>query len=89
MKNSNDTIGNQSRDLPVCRAVLQPLRHCVPPNRNEYQEYFLGGKGGRCLGLTNHLHLPTVMKNGSLYLLELSGPVQTSAGIPLPLPYLL
>jgi len=21
-------------------------------NRNEYQEYFLGGKGGRCLGLT-------------------------------------
>jgi len=22
-------------------------------NRNEYQEYFLGGKGGRCLGLTN------------------------------------
>jgi hypothetical protein len=22
-------------------------------NRNEYQEYFPGGKGGRCLGLTN------------------------------------
>ena len=22
-------------------------------NRNEYQEYFLGGKGGRCIGLTN------------------------------------
>jgi len=22
------------------------------PNRNEYQEYFLGGKGGRCVGLT-------------------------------------
>jgi hypothetical protein len=21
-------------------------------NRNEYQEYFLGGKGGRCIGLT-------------------------------------
>jgi len=21
-------------------------------NRNQYQEYFLGGKGGRCLGLT-------------------------------------
>jgi hypothetical protein len=27
MKNSNDTIGNRSRDLPVCSAV----------NRNEYQ----------------------------------------------------
>jgi len=21
-------------------------------NRNEYQKYFLGGKGGRCVGLT-------------------------------------
>jgi hypothetical protein len=25
MKNSNDTIGNRSRDLPVCRAVPQLL----------------------------------------------------------------
>jgi len=24
-------------------------------NRNEYQEYFLGGKGGRCTGLTTLL----------------------------------
>jgi hypothetical protein len=31
MKNSNDTIGNRSRDLPVCSAVPQPLRHRVPP----------------------------------------------------------
>jgi len=22
-------------------------------NRNEYQEYLLGGKGGRCVGLTS------------------------------------
>jgi hypothetical protein len=29
MKNS-DTIGNRSRDIPVCGAVLQPLRHRVP-----------------------------------------------------------
>jgi hypothetical protein len=27
MKNSNDTIGNRFRDLPVCSAVPQPLRH--------------------------------------------------------------
>jgi hypothetical protein len=27
MKNSSDTIGNRSRDLPVCSAVAQPLRH--------------------------------------------------------------
>jgi hypothetical protein len=26
----NDTIGNRPRDLPVCSAVLQPLRHRVP-----------------------------------------------------------
>jgi hypothetical protein len=31
MKNSNDTIGNRSRDLPVCGAVPQPLRYRVPP----------------------------------------------------------
>jgi hypothetical protein len=28
MKNSNDTIGNRSRDLPVCSAVPQPT---APP----------------------------------------------------------
>jgi hypothetical protein len=27
MKSSNDTIGNRSRDLPVCSAVPEPLRH--------------------------------------------------------------
>jgi hypothetical protein len=30
MKNSHDTIGNRSRDLPVCSAVPQPLHHRVP-----------------------------------------------------------
>jgi hypothetical protein len=29
MKNSNDTIGNRSRNLPVCSAVPQPLRHSI------------------------------------------------------------
>jgi hypothetical protein len=28
MKNSNDSIGNRTRDLPTCRAVLQPT---APP----------------------------------------------------------
>jgi hypothetical protein len=27
IKNSNDTIGNRSRDLPVCSTVPQSLRH--------------------------------------------------------------
>jgi len=30
---------------------LNQLRHRIP-HRNEYQEYFLGGKGGQCAGLT-------------------------------------
>jgi len=46
-------------------------------NRNEYQEHFLGGKGGRCLRLTT---LPpfcaVVMKSGNLNFLEPSGPLQ-------------
>jgi hypothetical protein len=34
MKNSNDTIGNRTRDLPTCRAVPQPTaRHRVPPRQ--------------------------------------------------------
>jgi hypothetical protein len=32
MRNSNYTIGNQSRDFPVCSTVPQPLRHRVPPS---------------------------------------------------------
>jgi hypothetical protein len=33
LKNSNDTIGNRPRDLPVCSSVPQPLRHRVPYRR--------------------------------------------------------
>jgi hypothetical protein len=33
MKNSNDTIGNRFRDLPVCSAVPQPTAPPgIPPN---------------------------------------------------------
>jgi hypothetical protein len=34
MKKSSETIGNRTRDLPVCSAVPQPLRHRVPHNNN-------------------------------------------------------
>jgi hypothetical protein len=45
---------------------------------------FPGGKGGRCVGLTIcHLHVPIVVKYGSLKLLESSGPVQACNGIAL------
>ena len=46
-------------------------------NRNEYQEHFLGGKGGRCVRLTT---VPpsraVVMKSGNLKFPEPSGPVK-------------
>ena len=55
-------------------------------NRNEYQEHFLRGKGGRCVRLTT---LPpscaVVTKSGNLNFLEPSGPVQACNGTALPL----
>jgi hypothetical protein len=35
MKNSSNTMGNRTRDLPVCSAVPQPLRHHVPRKQKE------------------------------------------------------
>ena len=32
-------------------------------NRNEYQEYFLGGKGGRCVRLTTYHHPVPLSRN--------------------------
>jgi len=50
---------------------------------------FPGDKGGQCVVLTTlqpyHLHLPIVLKSGSLNFLEPSGPVQACNGIALPL----
>ena len=54
-------------------------------NRNEYQEYFPGGKGGRCVRLTTLLpSCAVVMKSGSLNFLEPSGPLQACNGTDLP-----
>jgi hypothetical protein len=38
MKNSNDTIGNRYRDLPVCIAVPQPT---APPRAPDYTGRFI------------------------------------------------
>ena len=55
-------------------------------NRNEYQEYFLGGKSGRCVRLTNLLpSCAVVMKSGNLNFLEPSGPLQACNRTALPL----
>ena len=54
-------------------------------NRNEYQEYFLGDKGGRCVRLIAlPLSCAVVMKSGNLNFLEPSGPLQTCNGTALP-----
>ena len=50
-------------------------------NRNEHQEYFLWGKGGRCVELTS---LPIFLKPGSLKLLEPSGIFHVCTKIVLP-----
>jgi len=31
MKNSNDTIGNRTHDLPACNAVPRPIAPRLPP----------------------------------------------------------
>ena len=54
-------------------------------NRNEYQGHFLGGKGGRCVGLTT---LPpscaVVTKSKNLNFLEPTVPIQACNGTDLP-----
>ena len=37
MKNSNDTIGNQTRDLPACSAVPQPAAQPRAPSGTMYR----------------------------------------------------
>ena len=61
----------------ILPAALWPWGVESASNRNEYKEYFLVGKGGRCLGLTT---LPPSCTNG----LEIWEPVQACNGIALP-----
>ena len=57
-------------------------------NRNEYQEYFMGGKVGRCVRLTNFPpSCDVVTKSGSLNFLEPSGPLQACNRTALPCIY--
>jgi len=56
------------------------------PSEKEYQEHFLGVKAAGAWGWQpNHLHVPTVMKSGSLNLLEPSGPHRACYGTALPI----
>ena len=42
MKNSNDTIGNRTRDLPACSAVPQPTAPTRTPHKNVSHFNYLG-----------------------------------------------
>ena len=88
--------GFDSRLCHLNFSVTQSFRsHYVPgvesaSNRNEYQVYSLGGKGGRCVRLTTLLpSCAVVMKSGNLNFQEPSGPLQACNGtaLPLPLPF--
>jgi hypothetical protein len=48
MKNSRDTIGNRTRDLPACSAVPQPT---LP---------FLKRKKKQRTGISNHQYVPII-----------------------------
>jgi len=80
--------------MPRCTVIFCLYYYYGPgvdsaSNRNEYQEHFLGGKGGRCVRLTT---LPqscvVVMKSGNLKFLEPSGSLQACNGTALPLLFL-
>jgi hypothetical protein len=43
---------NTHAEEPFFGKLIVPQLVDSASNRNEYQEYFLGGKGGRCVGLT-------------------------------------
>ena len=46
MKNSNDTIGNRTRDLPACSSVLQTTR---PPRAPDFYSTYIIYRCGRVL----------------------------------------
>jgi len=51
-------------------------------NRNEYQEYFLGGKGGRCVRLTTyHCPMPLSRNLGNLTSWNPLGPSRPVMGL--------
>jgi len=61
MKNSNDTIGNRTRDLPACSAVPQPTAPPRVPDLRGTRGYLL-----LCLKMVSHLLICASVKNDIL-----------------------
>jgi hypothetical protein len=80
MKNSNGTIWNRSCDLPVCSAVPQSLRHCVPlmSTRNISWGVEAAGALGR---QTHHFHALIFLKSGNFNHLKSSRSLQACTRI--------
>ena len=53
-------------------------------DRNEYHEYFLGGKGGRCVGMTTLQ--PSCADCHEIWQAQAPGTLRACKGITLPLP---
>ena len=67
---------------PSGRTMAVGLTAC---DRNEYQEYFLGGKGGQCIGLTTLPH--SCADSLEIWEPRPPGTIRACNGIALPLPF--
>ena len=84
MKNPNDTIGNRKCDLPTCSVAPQPTALQRAPTEMSTRSISCEVKATGAQGWQRyHLHVPIVLKSGSLNILEPSGPVQACNGIAL------
>jgi hypothetical protein len=68
MKKSNDTIGNRTRNLPVCSTVPQPLRHTA---YNDFEGVFINSASYLPDRIQTTEHLLHVHHNKTIDLEEL------------------
>ena len=66
MKNSNDKIGNRTRDLPDCSAVPQPTASPRVPESTGAPVNFKNGIHSPSIDLVKHLSRRPHLKGGSL-----------------------
>ena len=70
LKNSSDTIGNWTHDLPVCSIVPEPLRNCAPPWSDCYLGYvmrmLLSPCGILCVWVVLHIFRVLLVCSSSL-----------------------